>query len=271
MKKTPKVELYTFFYKKAPVIIDQALYIPVMAGNALSNAALEMQGDDTGDHISSKNSYYSELTGTYWVWKNTIQDIVGVVHYRRFLTQQAEPLPYRFKRMLYYLVGIHYKRYGLIYTKDVRKFKHAVLSENEIIDLLNEYDVILPTKRKLKYTVRKHYQRYHNEKDLELLQSIIQEKYSDYSIAFEQMLASKRMYANNMFVMKRPDFDRLMAWLFDLLFEFESRIQLAEYQEYQERVIGFIAERLLNVWFEKEQPRIKELPVIYFKHFKFTN
>ncbi|WP_430972001.1 DUF4422 domain-containing protein [Sunxiuqinia rutila] len=270
MKKTPTIELYTFFYKNAPVIINHSPYIPIMAGNAQSKAAIDMQGDDTGDHISSKNKYYSELTGTYWVWKNTCQDIVGVVHYRRFLTKQTEPLSYRLKRLLYYLVGIHYKRYGLIYTKNVQKFKGAVLNENEIIELLNEYDIILPTKRKLKYTVREHYQRYHNAKDLELLQTIIQEKCPEYGGALERVLASKRMYANNMLVMKRADFDCCMSWLFKLLFEFENRVKLAEYQGYQERILGFIAERLLNVWIEKQQLRIKELPVIYFKHFKFS-
>ena len=47
---------------------------------------LSYLGDDTGDHISDKNCYYSELTGLYWVWKNvTDVDIVGSCHYRRYL------------------------------------------------------------------------------------------------------------------------------------------------------------------------------------------
>ena len=59
-----------------------------------------------------------------------------------------------------------------------------------------------------------------------------------------------------------------MDWLFDLLFEFERRINKADYQGYQQRIMGFIAERLLTVWVYHQQLRIKELPVIYFKKLK---
>lgn len=250
--------------------MSQAPYIPVMAGNAISKAATNMAGDDTGDHISEKNKYYSELTGTYWIWKNTYQNIVGVVHYRRFLTNKPEPVSYKLKRELYRLVGIHYKRHGLIYTNNIRQFKEFVLNETEIQDLLEHHDVIMPTRRKLKYTVRVHYERYHHAKDLELLRTIIKEKYPLYEHAFEQVLNKKELFANNMFIMKRADFDHCSSWLFDLLFEFEKRVQLADYHGYQERILGFIAERLLNVWLVHEQLKIVELPVIYFKHFKFV-
>ncbi|WP_321286334.1 DUF4422 domain-containing protein [uncultured Sunxiuqinia sp.] len=263
-----RIELYTFFYKEAPVVINKSPYIPIMAGNAISHAAVHMKGDDTGKSISERNKSYSELTGTYWVWKNTMQDIVGVVHYRRFLTNKPEPTYYKFKRVLYRFVGIQYKRHGLIYTRNVREFIEDVLTEQEVIDLLHEYDVLMPMKRKLKYTVKKHYERYHNKTDLLLLDEILKEKYPDYVDAFHRVLSKKRLYANNMFIMKRADFDRCMEWLFDILFEFEKRIALSNYKGYQERVLGFIAERMLNVWLEQEQSKIKDLPVIYFKHFK---
>lgn len=39
--------------------------------------------DDTGDNISDDNIWMGDLTGLYWVWKNTDDEIVGTNHYRR--------------------------------------------------------------------------------------------------------------------------------------------------------------------------------------------
>lgn len=268
--KLKKVQIFSFHYKIAPVIINNTNYIHVWAGKNKSTIDSELIGDDTGENISEKNKYYSELTGIYWVWKNTQQDVVGSVHYRRYFTVHNEPLAYQAKRLSYFLAGLYKKRFGLIYTKNVRFFSKYILSEKEITEILKDYDVILPQRRMLKYTVKVHYQRYHDLSDLNLMKSIIREKCPEYLVAFHNVLSGKRLYANNMFVMKRPDFERCMTWLFGLLFEFERRIKLENYQGYQERIMGFMAERLFNVWFAHEKPQIKELQVIYFKHFKFA-
>jgi hypothetical protein len=39
--------------------------------------------DDTGDNISHLNKWFADLTGLYWVWKNTDDEILGINQYRR--------------------------------------------------------------------------------------------------------------------------------------------------------------------------------------------
>lgn len=40
--------------------------------------------DDTGNNISYLNPVLGDLTGTYWIWKNTNDEFVGTNQYRRF-------------------------------------------------------------------------------------------------------------------------------------------------------------------------------------------
>lgn len=265
---TPDIKIYSFHYKPGPVIGRKPIYIPVFAGKNGSPEPHEIIGDDTGENISAKNPFYSELTGIFWVWKNTQNEVTGTCHYRRFFTARPEPFLYKLKRLLYFPAGLYKKRIGLIYTKNIGLFAKRLLNKQEINDLLNQHDAILPQARKLKYTVETHYHRYHNANDLVILESVLKEKSPEFLEAYNKVLKGKRLYANNMFVLRNEHFQEFMVWWFDILFEFERRVDLNNYTSYQKRILGFIAERLLNVWFMKKQLNCVELQVIYFKRLK---
>lgn len=261
-------KIYVLHYKCGTVLDLPPLYSYLMAGNALMKGKSKILGDDSSRNISSKNKYYSELTGIYWIWKNTQNDITGACHYRRFFTNQPEPLGYRLKRLLYLPIGLYRKHFGLIYTSNVQLFKDKILSDSEMHALLEQYDAILPVARKLIRTAEVQYARRHDAKDLILLRKIINEKHPTYMAALDEVLQSKRLYANNMFVLRKNHFEEFMTWWFDILFEFEKQIDLKTKTGYQERILGFIAERLLNVWFAHKKLNVVELPIIYFKKFK---
>lgn len=69
------------------------------------------------------------------------------------------------------------------------------------------------------------------------------------------------MYAYNMFVMSSNHFNEYMTWLFAVLEEAESRIDVSKYDAYNQRLFGFLSERLLNVWVNARKLRVKEYPV----------
>lgn len=268
METNSFVKIYSIYYKNGFIPALTKMYQPFMAGNVLINQNSKIPGDDTGDNISEKNPYFSELTGIYWIWKNTNHEITGICHYRRYFTASPEPLLYRLKRLLYFPSGLFKKRFGLIYTSNIRLFTPKIFSEPEVRHYLQHYDAVLPLARKLKYTVETHYCRYHDINDLALLKTIIQQKYPEFEDAYNIVFQGKRLHANNMFILKKPLFNEFMEWWFDILFEFERRIDLNKKLGYQERIIGFIAERLLNVWVVQKQLNYIELPIIYFKKFK---
>ncbi len=262
------IKLYIFHYKPGKIIASGSEYEHIWAGKDNAPFHEGFTGDDTGDSISAKNKYYSELTGLYWIWKNRKSDVVGSCHYRRYFTTAKFSLSYKIKRMFYYPVGILKKRGGLIYTHNLKYWQTKIISQDEVETILNSYDAILPVHKNFKYSVKEHYRRYHNIDDLLLTEKILNEKYPGYSKSFQEVLAGNRMFANNIFIMKWKMFDEMMEWLFSILFEFENRVNLNEYSNYQERILGFLSERLITVWIAHNNIKYKELSLIYFKNLK---
>ena len=69
----------------------------------------------------------------------------------------------------------------------------------------------------------------------------------------------------NMFIMKRDKFDAYCTWLFDMLFELESRLDISGYNDNDKRVFGFVSERLLDIWIETNQIKYKDIPYIFME------
>lgn len=216
---------------------NTACYVPIYVGKALHRQQLAIQGDDTGDNISVKNGSFCELTALYWAWRNNFfaeSDYVGLVHYRRY-----------FK------------------GSELRLKDQEIASENELLSYLVEYDVIVAKKRNYYIeTIYSHYKNAHYIKDLDLTREIIAQDFPDYCSAFDQVMSSSSLHLFNMFVMKKEYFEQYCNWLFAILFKLEKQIDVTDYDNYQKRVFGFLAERLFNVWLLKNNLSKKELKVV---------
>lgn len=210
-------------------------YIPIHCGSSSSNLNLPYLKDNKNDNISKKNSNYCELTALYYAWKNEKNiDVIGLCHYRRYFYQSI-----------------------LFYTKQ------NIISIKKVLQILNKYDIILPLENYIpdKKTVRDKYNINHHAKDLLKCEEIIKEKYPDYLQSFETIMNRNYCSHYNMFIMKKKDFDNYCNWLFNILFELEKQTDVSSYDNYNKRIYGFIAERLLNVWVLQNKLKIKRLPV----------
>jgi hypothetical protein len=211
------------------------IYIPINVGNVLHPHNFGYLTDDDGINISVKNKSFSELTALYWAWKNEYfanSDICGLVHYRR------------------YFLG----------SESFNKL--TILGYEDIKTIFMKHDVIVAVKRNYYIeTIRSHYGHAHYAKDLVILENIISQYTPEYLKVFNEVMDSKKLSLYNMFVMKTEYFDSYCIWLFNILFKVEQKIDISEYDNYQKRVFGFLAERLFNVWILHNGLNIKEVKV----------
>ena len=227
--------IYVMTHKKIEQICD-SMYLPMQVGKA-GKQSFGYIGDDTGDNISEKNSMYCELTGMYWLWKNVSCDVIGICHYRRY------------------------------FIKDKRLLDQAYIEK-----LIRKYPIIIPNSSCVNEAdVSAHYGKKHFTGDLDFCRTVILEKYPEYLKAFDFAMHTILFSTGNMWITRKDIFDRYCEWLFDILFEVEKRIDLSGYNDYQKRVMGFLAERLFRVWLFMQPEAVTEEEIKMIEPSDFLN
>lgn len=189
----------------------------IQVGAALTEDRLakDITVDNVGDNISVLNKQFCELTALYWIWKNTTEDVVGLVHYRRHFTMPGD----WGQRMV----------------------------ENKV-------DAILPVPLYVVPNLEENYRSRHDGFVLDYLFEYIlrnhAEDYADMKAFWKDGLYSPC----NMIVARKEVLDDLCEWLFPILFA------VAEYcgqkkDVYQNRYPGFLSERLISYFFEKNKEK----------------
>lgn len=216
-------KVFVMTHKKFPEPPEQ-VYVPMQVGKADAED-LGYLGDDTEDNISKSNIFYGELTGLYWVWKNFHNaDNVGICHYRRYFLDQDQRL----------------------------------LTEEDYERILSEYDIIVSNRAYADGSYLEYYSEGHNVNDLLVTGEVLKEKYPEYYPFFKQAIDENIYFFGNLMVTSKEKFDAYATWLFDILFEVEKRIDVSDYDLYNQRVYGFLSEQLLKVWIDKNQLKIYE-------------
>lgn len=223
---------------KAYCFPDSSHYLPVHVGSAASTLDLGIQRDDSGDSISALNGSFCELTALYWAWKNLDADYYGLSHYRRYFRKYRSSA----------LVG-----------------GRKVFDPADIADISQRFDVVLGVPRNYYIeSVQSHYEGAHHAEDLQRLRALITTRHADILPSFNRVFGGTRISLYNMFVMRREHFQPYCRWLFEVLFALEPELPYRAYSRYQQRVFGFLAERLLNVWVDAhiDRSRVLYLPVL---------
>ena len=244
-------KMYVLTHKQVDPLFDYSdMHKFVHTGASLGNISTYPYKDNVGDNISDKNQIYSEMTGEYWIWKNgTPSDIVGFEHYRR----------------------------------------HFPLSHDKIESILNDgYDIIVHKPIETRVSIETHYKMCHSDFDINLIRQIISDLYPKYLLTYDNYIKNSDIIIPcNMFITYWDLYDRMMKFVFDILFEFEKRLNVhtiddwkkhvekysrhaqpnyhssngSTWQQYQLRICAFLAERLITLWIYHNIPVHKIMPI----------
>jgi lipopolysaccharide biosynthesis glycosyltransferase len=155
--------------------------------------------------------------------------------------------------------------------------KHFLIDEKHISEVVDGYDIIVPTEWECveegkKYTIYEHWSRHLQREDLDLVIKLVLKKYPIYYDSLMSVLHSDRgAIFCNMFIMKKELFEEYSAFLFDILAEVEQERDHSRYNVEQYRTIGHIAERLLAVYVRYIEDARPETKVLYISKVQFKD
>ena len=233
------IKILVATHKKYKMPADTSVYLPIHVG-CEGKEDLGFQGDNSGENISTLNPYYCELTGLYWAWRNLDCDYLGLVHYRRYFTKITKG-----------------------YNESIN-IDDVILNRYEIEELLESSEVIVPKRRKYYIeTLYSHYDHTFDGTHLDLARTIIDMKSPEYLPSFEKVMKQRSGYMFNMFIMKKELADDYFTWLFPILDSMYESMDLSGLTDFEARLFGRVSEILLNVWLDKNDLKIKEVPFMY--------
>lgn len=192
---------------------------PIQVGTALTDKRIPACRlfDDTGENISKHNKQLCEETALYWMWKNAMEDLIGLVHYRR----------------------------------------HFIMPDDWTVRMTrNDIDVILPIPIYVKPSVEKNYRIRHISGDWDCLMKVLKDHSEDEYDFARKMFADNMYFPLNIFVMKREVMNDYCEWLFPRLFDVMKMVGSRK-DAYQNRYPAFMAERLLTLYFEMHRDKYR--------------
>lgn len=226
-----------FEYKKLPIG-----YVPLLVGANKNKNPDNFITDNVGDNISDKNFSFCELTGLYWMWRNAKDKTIGLAHYRRYFSKYTTP--------------------NNLYLTTLMKGHANPVSVKRLDKLLsNNVDWIVATPQVGgEGSLWQQFDHFHHIKDLEITRSTIEKLFPNYITSFDKIMKHNSQASfYNMFYTRKEEMDKYCEWLFKILFMVEKQVDISSYNQYQQRLFGFLGERLLNVWLDYRQPKIKKL------------
>lgn len=239
-------KIFVIYHKNGDLVANN-IYQPIVVGNDKKSFPELYLKDDVGDNIANRNNRYNELTAIYWVYKHIDEfkdaKYIGFSHYRR----------------LFIFSGVTKRAYV---KKNInREMIH--LTDELLSNIFYKYDFVAPYPNHYK-SVRCHYEKAHNKKDIDILLNIIKEKENQYYDAASKYIEGKDEYSYNMFIFKKDDFIEYARFVFNVLESFTEVVNDDSRLYVSERLTGIYINYLIN-----HDKKVLHLPILHIRKKSF--
>lgn len=177
------------------------------------------------DNIEYLNLKINELTAFYYLWKNTNDSIIGIEHYRRFLTN----------------------------------YNGEILTIPQIQDILKSYDAICYN-QKIYQPVKKNIIFSGANGGQQAYDLVYERIPSDYKDAFNKVMNQNHYYISNIIMTTRDIFNDYCNWLFSFIIDAANSYTREASIFREQRAIGFVGEGMLSVWLYKNKINVTTCP-----------
>jgi hypothetical protein len=229
--------------------------IPIYAGSIAKQKEHAHLTDHLKNSPSLLNTRWSELSAIYKIWKEGPQtDVVGFTHYRRL---------FNFNRHIDTDLVVSPGTLKEIHSNDVFDY--------ESICALGNKGICIAKPIELPNTIWEQYFHTHNTNDWCWVLSKLSRDYPHLMEHALEQSKSTSLYACNMFITKWSTFCELCSLWFDILLEFESKVDPERANNYQNRDISFLAERIFDIWIRYKKfsgEKIREIPIFFIEFAK---
>lgn len=177
----------------------------------------------SGDNIDWLNPWYCELTGLYYIWKHDPDTIIGLEHYRRYLTLDGR----------------------------------SPISRSSAESILSKYDVIC-NKVEYAYEPIKSYLVKNRKAEetnsyISLLGAMHGKAYAEHCIRY---LNGHEHVLGNMFIARRELANKYCEYLFRSMYGWYS-IEKKKGHRIEGRICGYMSEFLFGAWLSWNHKNIK--------------
>ena len=225
---------------------------PILVGEAAARQDYAGLTDLLRDGSLLLNRRWSELSAIYKIWQDGPRsDVVGFYHYRRFLNFSETA-----------------------YRETWNRIDRAALRSPDVRLTPPDYTLlarggILVTARQQMFdsAVAERYGQYHIQSDYALMSEIIALEAPFLCPEIERQRERRFMYANNLLITNRGEFDELCSYWYAVLKRVAARLQWPRGMgSYQDRDVAFLSERFFDAWIRYRQNqgyKILERPMLY--------